>query len=143
MTWKGRRTGFSRMMIRHLLDRVRDGSVANGAGSLYTIRKMECLVSPAALIRGRSHPIRFANGAGSLHAIRERERVVSPAGADSRALAPHSLRERDLARCSQRYLARCSRRRIDLCQFAARWVTLTCAGMILRDDAMTTKGPDR
>jgi len=29
---------------------------------------------------------------------------VSPASADSRSLAPHSLRERDLARCSQRRL---------------------------------------
>ena len=32
----------------------------------------------------------------------ERQAFASPAGADSRALAPHSLRERDLARCSQR-----------------------------------------
>ena len=31
-------------------------------------------------------------------------RYVSAAGADSRTLAPHSLRERDLARCSQRRL---------------------------------------
>ena len=46
-----------------------------------------------ALIRGRSHPIRFANGAGSLYAIRSMERRVLPAGADSRSLAPHSLRE--------------------------------------------------
>ena len=56
-----------------------------------------------ALIRGRSHPTRFASGAGSLYAIRSMERRVLPAGADSRSLAPHSLRERDLARCSQRY----------------------------------------
>jgi len=34
------------------------------------------------------------------------DRRVSLLGADSRALAPHSLRERDLARCSQRHLAR-------------------------------------
>jgi len=37
---------------------------------------------------------------------------VSLAGADSRALAPHSLRERDLTRCSQRHLARCLQRRL-------------------------------
>src|SRR5438270_896856 len=35
----------------------------------------------------------------------EMERFVSPAGADSRALAPHSLREWDLARCSRRRLS--------------------------------------
>ena len=40
---------------------------------------------------------------------------VSLAGADSRALAPHSLRERDLARCSRRHLARCSRRHLARC----------------------------
>src|ERR1700688_3395552 len=47
-----------------------------------------------ALICGRSHPTRFASGAGSLYAIRSMERRVLPAGADSRSLAPHSLRER-------------------------------------------------
>src|SRR6266851_1330430 len=51
-------------------------------------------------------PLAKASGAGSLYAIRKWECLVSPAGADSRALAPHSLRERDLARCSQRHLAR-------------------------------------
>src|SRR2546423_11281997 len=40
--------------------------------------------------------------ASSLYAIRSMERRVLLAGADSRSLAPHSLRERDLARCSQR-----------------------------------------
>jgi len=34
----------------------------------------------------------------------EGEACVSVVSADSRALAPHSLRERDLARCSQRHL---------------------------------------
>src|SRR4249920_1792297 len=48
---------------------------------------------------------------------------VSPAGADSRALAPHSLRERDLARCSQRHLARCSRR------YNSRHLHRTCSVM--------------
>jgi len=42
--------------------------------------------------------------AGSLHTIRWMECRVSPASADSRSLAPHSLREWDLARCSQRQL---------------------------------------
>src|SRR6202040_2871517 len=62
-----------------------------------------------ALIRGRSHPTRCASGtwlaahsaAPCVHLV-TRKLFVSLAGADSRALAPHSLRERDLARCSQR-----------------------------------------
>src|SRR5205807_5583104 len=63
-----------------------------------------------ALIRDRSHPIRFANDVGSLYAIHTTGCLVSPTGADSQSLAPHSLRERYLARCLHRHLARCSQR---------------------------------
>src|SRR5438477_648997 len=75
-----------------------------GADSLHAILEWNVLHRRWALIRGRSHPIRFANGVRSLDAVREAGRLVSRTGADSRTLAPHSLRERDLARCSQRYL---------------------------------------
>src|SRR6202158_4259297 len=89
-----------------------------GAGSLLTApapctlfakRNVPCRWP--APIRGRSHPIRLANGswlaahgASSLHAVRKTECPVSLAGADSRAHAPHSPRERELARCSRRPL---------------------------------------
>src|SRR6266550_549074 len=85
-------------------------NTAVGADSLRGILEWNVLRRRWALIRGRSHPIRFANGFRSLDAVCKAERLVSRTGADSRTLAPHSHRERDLARCSQRHLARCSQR---------------------------------